>query len=444
MNGLSRAANQRKPPSSDVTLAGIMCAMSSAATAVEAAIQRHEGFLRLDPDNAPLRITLADLYHRAGRVDDAALSLQKVLDREPSHAVARGRLASLLLTQHRFVEAEQALRELLPTAPYDRALQHNLGLALYQQRRWHEALDAFQAAAAMAPDGAPDAATAPATLGYLTRTLHHLGRTAEAIDIGQRWLKSGDPQAGGLLSLIEMDHGRLEDARRLAAEVLARRPDDVDAHVVLGMGATERLDMTSAAGHFEQVLQHRPDEGRGWFGLGLVRLHERNHEEAVRMLIEASRRMPDHAPTLSTLGWAHLVARNFPESERCFRAAVAADPRFAEGHGGLGLVLVHQGRREEARGPTRRALRLNPNCFGAAYAKGSLMALDGKREAGELVVAEALQRPLLPDGTSLLQLMQPMLRDWAARQPQPTAPDAATQPPALAAPTATNPPEDPH
>jgi tetratricopeptide (TPR) repeat protein len=385
---------------------------SKCAPSADASIARYEAYLRADPENATLRVALADLYHRAARFDDALAALQPCLDDEPGHAVARGRVAAVLISQHRFVEAEQHLRELASGDDASAPLLHNLGLALYYQSRWSEALDAFSKARALGLDSREAQAS---NLRYLTMTLHHLGDTAAALEAGLQWAELNADGAGGYVALLEMDHGEMAAAHRRAAAVLARDPGNIDAAVVEGMWDTERQDIDSAAAHFERVVRAEPDNARGWLGLGLIHLHEERNDAALQALRNATRLMPRHAATLTTLAWAHFIARELSAAEQTFREAIALDRGFAEAHGGLALTLVYLKRYTEARRETRIALRLNPATFGAVYAQGALMALDGKRAQGEAGIAQALQRPVMADGRSLIDHLQVYLRRQIAR-----------------------------
>ena len=82
---------------------------------------------------------------------------------------------------------------------------------------------------------------------------------------------------------------------------------------------------------------------------------------------------------------------------------------------GWRITLVFMKHYTEARRATRIALRLNPASFGGIYARGALLALDGKRAQGEAEIAQALQRPIMSDGRSLIEHLQVYLRRQIAR-----------------------------
>ena len=386
--------------------------MPTPHAATPSAIERHESYLRADPDNTTLRVALADLYHRAGRFDDALACLQPCLERAPAHAVARARVASVLISQQRFSEAE-ALLAPLTRETGDGALLHNLGIAQYQQRRFADARTSFErAGTALA---ATDAAAQAANARWLTLACHHLGDTAAALESGRRWAERGGDEAAGYLALVEMDHGDMAAAHQRAASVLARDPGNSNAAIVEAMWATETQEFDTAQSLFEGVAGHEQDNPRAWVGIGLGHLLQERHAAAIEAFETAARLLPGHAQTLTTLGWGRYVARDLAGAERAFRQAIAANRGFAEAHGGLALTLVVLQRYAEARRATRIALRLNPQGFGAVYAHGALMAIDGKRAQGEAEIAQALQRPIMADGRSLMNHLQMHLRRQVAR-----------------------------
>jgi tetratricopeptide (TPR) repeat protein len=319
----------------------------------------------------------------------------------------------VLISQHRFVEAEQHLRELLQRSGQDAALLHNLGLTLYHQSRFREALDAFLRAQALGLSGQD---TEARQLGYLTRTHHHLGDTAAALETARRWAAVGGDAAAGYLALVQMDHGDLAAAHQQASAVLARAASNVDAAIVEGMWSTENHDIVTATAHFDQVVRAEPDNARGWLGLALTHLYGGRNEAAIAALQKATALLPRHAGLLTTLGWARFIDRDLDLAERTFREAIALDRGFAEAHGGLALTLVYLKRYTEARRETRIAQRLNPVGFGAIYAHGALLAVAGRRALGEAEVAAALERPVMGDGRSLIQHLQPFLRRQLARR----------------------------
>lgn len=376
------------------------------------AIERYESYLKADPENALLWISLGDLQHQAGHLERAAACYEKCLDLDDNNAVARGRLANVMLTQHRFVEAETAFRQLIEAgeAP-EPALSHNLGLALYYQRRWREALDAFRQAKA-------DGLREPKTLAYIVYCLHHCAETAEALEAAREWLQAA-PSADteGYIAMLEMDHGDMQSAYQHATSVLAQNPANPDAGVVAGTWMVEQQQVDRAIHHFRQVIDTEPDNPRGWQGLGLAYLYQQDFAKAIDALNKTLLLMPGNETTLVILGWAQLANKDAVTAERTFRKALESDRNFGEAHGGLAVALVFQNRLEPAREEIKLAMRLDPQGFGAVFANSVLLKLQGKGQLGTKMLAKLFEQTPAQGSKPLIEYIQTFVRQQGAKGP---------------------------
>ena len=106
----------------------------------------------------------------------------------------------------------------------------------------------------------------------------------------------------------------------------------------------------------------------------------------------------DHLGSWVGAGWAWYVAGNLTEARRCFEGALAMDDSFAEMHGGLAVLAMAEGRREEAAHYAEVARRLakgdvgsSPNgSLGAALAEAMRPTEDGQEDAAKALVQRAL------------------------------------------------------
>src|SRR5262245_46129297 len=267
----------------------------------------------------------------------------------PQSSAARSRIASVRISQHRFAEAEGILRELLGAEPDSAALLYNMGLAQFYQEKWQTARESFDRALSLGLKTRDN-------LAYLTRALHHLGKTREAIESCNRWLEQAqDDSSKAYLALLEMDDGNMPRARELAQDVLSRDPENLHASAVAGAWSVETQEMEAAERYFGNILRRQPDDGRAWLGLGMIRLYQQKHAESVEALERAASLMPDNSGTIVALGWARLAAKDLRGAEKTFRVAVAVDRNFSEAHGGLASALAMQVRVDEAQQEIRLA-----------------------------------------------------------------------------------------
>ena len=374
---------------------------------LQQAIQRHEGYVKHDAANPLLQLTLGDLYHKAGRLDEALARYTQCLTLNPSHAAARSRITSVMISQHRFAEAEKTLKELIDGGESDAALLHNLGLTLYYQHRFEEAARCFA-------DAGAHGLGIPANAAYLARTYHHLERMDEAIAACRQWVEQGgNVAAKSYLALLEMDDGNTERAREIALTVLAESPQDIDANVVVGASSVERQETKEARAHFETALRQDRENGRAWLGLGLVHLHEQEHRQAIEALANAARIYPDNPGIIVTLGWAKIIAKDPAGAEQTFQQALNVNRNFSESHGGLAAAHAFQGKLDQAQAEINLAVRLDPKGFGAEIAKTAVLALQGQKQNATEVFARMLERAPKEGALPLIE----QLRIYSTKQP---------------------------
>lgn len=382
---------------------------------IDQSIARYEAYVRADAHNPLLWLNLGELYHRAWRLDEAIACFERCAHDHPAYTSARSHLARVLITQHRFVEAERIFRDLLAAhESRDPTLVYNLALCLYYQKQWSRAetlfLEAREQGIAM-----------PECFAYLARCRHYAGDMGAAMAWCQQWVDaSQDAESRGYQALLAMDSGQLQDARRLAAEVLVDSPDNTHANLVAGTGAIETQELEQARRHFELAISREPDNARGWLGVGLVNLYSQQSAEAVTALRKARDLVPDSVGIAVTLGWSLLCAKDARESERAFRAAIEIDRGFGEAHGGLASALALQGRIDEAQESIRRAQRLDAAGFGAAFARTVVLKVQGQHDAAIEFLARALQRSPQPDGKSLIEQIELFARQHPPQGPAST------------------------
>lgn len=377
------------------------------------AIHRFESYIQADPQNSLLRINLGDLYHEAGRFDDAIACYEKVPLHDENNRVAHGRVANVMISLHRFAEAEHLLTELIQANDNDPALLHNLGLSLYYQQRWQDALQNFERARQAGLELSDN-------LAYIVYSLHQTGDTGKALQYAEQWQQaSPGPNTEGYLAMLEMDHGNMLAAVSRAEKVVQQQPDNTDAAVVLGTWQIEQQDINQAIAHFGNVVRIEPDSPRGWQGLGLTYMYQQNFPKAIEALEKACALSLKDGTSLVVLGWAKLANRDAEAAEQTFLQAIKSDRNFGEAHGGLAAALVIQNKQDAARETIKIAMRLDPENFGAIFANSVLLQLRGKSEQGTRMLAKMLEHAPRPDGKPLIKYIQTFLQQQGACGPSP-------------------------
>lgn len=156
----------------------------------------------------------------------------------------------------------------------------------------------------------------------------------------------------------------------LWADTVAKRPQNVRAHVNLGGALLAQGQAEAAATSLERTLALQPGHVTALHNLGLARWQQGRAEEAIRLIEEARRREvaagrvvgPHEVLALAhqRVGLGHVRAERWAEAHDHFHRAVEADPDDAGHWANLGNVLLLQGRAREAEEAFTRAVALRP------------------------------------------------------------------------------------
>jgi tetratricopeptide (TPR) repeat protein len=374
-------------------------------------INRYESFVKADPQNTLIWLSLGDLYHKGGLLEKAESCFANLLQIEPNNEVAKGRLANVALSQHDFCKVEEIIKS-IPDYQHDRALINNLGIALCHQEKWQEAK---QLLVPIFQDGVTHQEIP--NLKYLIYALHHCEEEAHALEVARSWYRMDESiETRGLIALLEMDLGDMQIAHIHAEEVLQRNPENANANMVAGFWQTGKQEIDTARRHFQKVLAADPNNERGWQGLGLSFMYDQNFPEARKCFLRFQTLSPDHVTNYILLGWNEMALQNPIEAEKYFRQAIETDRTFGEAHGGLASALAMQNKLEEARGHIEKARGLDAEGFGAVYAHSISLHLKGKPEMGTKIFAKMLERTPNGGDKPLIENLQTFFKQQDLKQ----------------------------
>ncbi len=226
-------------------------------------IQALETGLRAFPDDTQGRYYLGKALLHVGRIEDAVVAFERVIDLDPADALAWFHLGLGLQRLGKLEPSRQAYVKAIDIAPGYVVANNNLGNVLSAQGHIDAAIVAYERAVRLLPDDVAalnnlgdiyafqveDRATARKYLETALRfdpdhkmALQNLGtvdlaegRIDEATARFNRLLEL-DPSfvpALGNLAMIHLSEGRFSDADRFARKILERRPNDVRARELL-------------------------------------------------------------------------------------------------------------------------------------------------------------------------------------------------------------------
>ena len=151
--------------------------------------------------------------------------------------------------------------------------------------------------------------------------------------------------------------GHLDEAEKVYAAVLERRPDRADVLNVLGILKHQRGELAAAAALMRRVVELEPGADGVWNNLGNVLMRLDEVDEAGR----AFRRSLELAPSADA--WSNLARvfrrrRDWTLSEQACLQALALVPAHGPATHNLALALLLEGRMDEGVEAALRAMQL--------------------------------------------------------------------------------------
>jgi tetratricopeptide (TPR) repeat protein len=386
----------------------------------QAHVDRLIKFHEFDPGNAHLLADLVAALLRQQRWEEA----RRYLDDGGEPATPRLCYLRSLIAIHdgRFDVARADVERAWAEGEQSHAVRYALGLC---RLNTHEPEGTLEILEPWLASGADDDDRCRL---LCARAYHHAGRIPEAIPLVEEFLVAcpDDPEALGVLTLLQLDSGATDEAIISAQRAIELDPQHFEGNITFGTLALEQFNVAQADRHFDTVLERNPTSGRGWMGKGLAALANNQRELAESCLRKAVDLLPSHLGTLVALGWTQFALGKYAQSEQTFRASIERLRVFAESHAGLAAALFLQDRFEEAEREKNIARRLDPKAVSVQFLEGLFQYKDGDKEKSYETIRRAFDLEVGRSGQSIKQSLTKMQRYRTAerrRNKLPPAPE---------------------
>jgi tetratricopeptide (TPR) repeat protein len=345
-------------------------------------------YLEQDGDNLRLRKDAICQACNSGLWTIARDLIDGGLEAAPAHAELLAWRGAASLKGQRYETAEAQMSAAVALGLETAEIRYNLACAHFMQRHFDAALK--ELSAPLLPFELPRA------LKLRARCQHFLGQLDAAINSCRLYLRqvAQDPEAHGLLALLLYDHGEHEAARGHVEVALAQDQKQQEGLLTRASLQFDSAEYESARRTYEELIRAHPQCGRGWLGLGLIKLKDMQLQAAKHDIEVAANQMPDHIGTWHVLAWIHLLLGDVLSAELAFDKALELDRNFGESHGGLAVVAALEGRLSDARLSIKRALRLNPQALSARYAEWLILRQQDRIQEADALLQQVLSRPV--------------------------------------------------
>ena len=371
--------------------------LADAATGdLNKAAQAFEQSIRLDPKSVEAYLGLAELAFRKKQPANAEKPLKQALALAPEnarvhrawgrylmemkdYAKAEAAFARAVSLDPRFTEAQMDLGTVRATAlkqpqgaidAYRAAVASNaawwqahyaLALQLQQVGRKVEAHQAFQQARRLAPSN-PMPSYSEGSL-YVTE-----GKPVEALSAFDEAVKAAPKFVPALLARADVQRLSTRDCEAASANyraVLTLAPNQVHAHVGIGLCLEETGQSAEATEHFTQAAKFSPKDPRPWQELGQLYGRRKKYADAVKAFDAALKVNQKFVPAITGRADIHLAQGLYGMAQTGYEAALALTPKSSALQIKLGIASLRQRRWAQAEELFQRALKENPKAADA-------------------------------------------------------------------------------
>lgn len=351
-----------------------------------------EAALAVDKIYLPIRYRLSDTLVDLGDLEAARKVLEGAARDHPDQAAAFAMLGQLELRQKRYTQAIEDLNRALALEPKANQLFKPLAEAYAGVANTQGAKDA-QAKAGDVPPTLAD----PLAFGLFGGTAAGGAATAPAPKLSGTALQQAQQLAKA---------GRVGPARTKLAEILAAKPDDVEALALQARLEGSVGNLVIAAAAADQALSVAPNSGSALLSRGVVYEYAGDDTHSYDFYQRAVRADARQALARVLLGNAEMRRGRHAQAAEQYRAAVALQPDDMEAHARLAAAEVASGQCAKALADTSAAQERNPK-------DGDLMQVF-VRLASTCASAKAEERDMALDYAQALYKQRPDAGDSAA------------------------------
>jgi tetratricopeptide (TPR) repeat protein len=266
---------------------------------VERAISEYKQAMEADPGSLFLRVNLAELYWRVGRVGDAVREAEAVLKVNPDQEDAHRLLANLYLRNLGDTQPQKVAKDSLQKAiehfealvrlnPTEIESYVTLGRLYRLNNQASKAEEIFRKALNADP-------SSKSAVTYLAQLYSDQGAYDQAVELLKKIPESEmDTQTLSTLGFAYLQARDYDNATAAYEKALAQEPDNLDVRRAYAEGLLRRGKTAEARTQLQRVLKSDPEDGNSHLRLGQLERQEGSFDSARHELERAKTLMPDN------------------------------------------------------------------------------------------------------------------------------------------------------
>ena len=333
-------------------------------------------------------------YRQKGEFRAAVIQLKNVVQKEPENAPARLLLAELYGDMGDAVSAEKELRKAQSLGMKSQDILPRLGKVMLMQGQFQKLLDELKAAPGPQDQGEITLLRANALLG--------LGNIEQARALFESLLSKNPDHAGALLGLarIAVATRQMATATQLIAQALSKHPADIDVLRMQGDLLRMQGQNDAALLVYGKILALRPENSQTLVDMANLQIQAGKFAEARTALAAARKTSPNSLLVTYTQALLDFREKKFKSALDALQQVLRAVPEHMPSLLLMGSVQMALGSDQQAEQYLQKFLGGNPNNLYASKLLASITLKNGKPDA-----AIELLGPLLPAAPRDVELL---------------------------------------
>jgi putative PEP-CTERM system TPR-repeat lipoprotein len=337
-----------------------------------AATQYAEDAVAAQPGNAVARLILAQALISAGQLSRAEPHVRWLLEQRPDVAEVQALAGAFRLAGGQLTDAKRHFERSVSIDPTGLDGLRGLIATDLRSKRLPDALARIEARLKQTPND-------PQLLLLAAETYAHAGDAQRVEAFLKQAIANGDSSVTtyARLASLYVAQKRVDEAVAETGAMLAKQPNSVSGHTLMGILAEFQNKRDVSARHFARALEIDPHAAVAANNLAWVYAEQNiNLDQALQMAQMAKQHLPDDPEVSDTLGWIYLKKGFHGQAIEQLQQSVNTNPRKATYQFHLGLAYAKAGDQAKARAALGQALALQPNFSGADEARKTLASLD--------------------------------------------------------------------
>ena len=384
-------------------LSGILCSKND----LERALKEADLAIQIDPEQPFPHYQRGRILYQQANLDGAIAAFRETIRLDRDYPWAYRDLGEMFVEKSDWDGALSAFKEAVRVAPTDAMAHNGLSVALCNKLDFDGAIAESKVAIGLDPTNA----LLHLNLGFAYAGKREwsaaLAAQKEAIRLDPNLFKA-HANLGFILQETR-DHVRACDSYREAIRI---EPDNALGHAGLGESLRLLNDLPGALTSYTEAARLNPKYGYAHNGMGLVLKAMGDLDRAIASFRQAIKAEPRWWMPMDNLGHALLAKKDFVGAATAFadagdalrnnsnadsaidkyERAIEANPKYARAYYGVGLAFEasKSGRRLEAIGAYREAVRVDPTFVPAHLSLGDAQLRDNDNVAASVTYRKAI------------------------------------------------------